>query len=63
MMSAYAEVAEHDKESLESGKFANLALLSQDIFTVTIERVVPSRTEEQCTRTPSGCVRGNRKSV
>ena len=31
---AYAEFAEHDKGTLESGKLADLAVLSQDIFTV-----------------------------
>jgi predicted amidohydrolase YtcJ len=31
---AYAEFAEKDKGSLEPGKFADLAVLSQDIFSV-----------------------------
>jgi predicted amidohydrolase YtcJ len=34
LTSAYAEFAEKDKGSLESGKLADLAVLSQDIFTV-----------------------------
>jgi predicted amidohydrolase YtcJ len=34
LTSAYAEFAEKDKGSLEPGKFADLAVLSQDIFTV-----------------------------
>lgn len=34
LTSAYAEFAEHDKGSLEPGKLADLAVLSQDIFTV-----------------------------
>jgi len=33
--SAYAEFAEKEKGSLEAGKLADLAVLSQDIFTVT----------------------------
>jgi predicted amidohydrolase YtcJ len=32
--SAYAEFAENEKGSLESGKLADLAVLSQDIFQV-----------------------------
>jgi hypothetical protein len=32
--SAYAEFAEHDKGTLEPGKLADLAVLSQDIFKV-----------------------------
>ncbi len=32
--SAYAESAEGDKGTLDSGKLADLAVLSQDIFTV-----------------------------
>lgn len=35
LTSAYAEFAEKDKGSLEAGKLADLAVLSQDIFTVT----------------------------
>jgi hypothetical protein len=35
LTSAYAEFAEHDKGSLEPGKLANLAVLPQDIFTVS----------------------------
>jgi hypothetical protein len=34
LTSAYAEFAEKEKGSLEPGKFADLAVLSQDIFTV-----------------------------
>jgi len=34
LTSAYAEFAEKDKGSLEPGKFADLAVLSQDIFSV-----------------------------
>ena len=34
LTSAYAEFAEKDKGSLEPGKVADLAVLSQDIFTV-----------------------------
>ena len=34
LTSAYAEFAERDKGSLEAGKLADLAVLSQDIFTV-----------------------------
>jgi predicted amidohydrolase YtcJ len=36
LTSAYAEFAEKDKGSLEPGKLADLAALSQDIFTVAI---------------------------
>jgi len=36
LTSAYAEFAEKDKGSLEPGKLADLAVLSQDIFTVAI---------------------------
>ena len=36
LTSAYAEFAEKDKGSLEPGKLADLAVLSQDIFTVPI---------------------------
>ncbi|MFZ1998925.1 MAG: amidohydrolase [Candidatus Sulfotelmatobacter sp.] len=35
LTSAYAEFAEKEKGSLEAGKLADLAVLSQDIFTVT----------------------------
>jgi len=34
LTSAYAEFAEKDKGSLEPGKLADLAVLSQDIFTI-----------------------------
>src|SRR5215471_7183313 len=37
LTSAYAEFAEQDKGSLEPGKLADLAVLSQDIFRVSIE--------------------------
>jgi predicted amidohydrolase YtcJ len=37
LTSAYAEFAEKEKGSLESGKLADLAVLSQDIFTVPAE--------------------------
>ncbi len=36
LTSAYAEFAEKEKGSLEPGKLADLAVLSQDIFTVPI---------------------------
>jgi predicted amidohydrolase YtcJ len=35
LTSAYAEFTEKDKGSLEAGKVADLAVLSQDIFTVS----------------------------
>src|SRR5260370_24903118 len=47
LTAAYAEFAEKDKGSLEPGKFADLAVLSQDIFRVprpslpTTESVLP----------------------
>ena len=34
LTSAYAEFAENEKGSLEPGKLADLAVLSQDIFTI-----------------------------
>ena len=37
MGSAYAQFAEDDKGSLEPGKLADLAVLSQDIFSVPPE--------------------------
>ena len=37
LTSAYAEFAENDKGSLEAGKLADLAVLSQDIFTIQSE--------------------------
>ena len=37
--SAYAEFAERDKGSLEPGKLADLAVLSQDIFTVPLDQL------------------------
>ena len=37
--SAYAEFAEKDKGTLEPGKLADLAVLSQDIFTVPTEEL------------------------
>jgi predicted amidohydrolase YtcJ len=37
LTSAYAEFAEKDKGSLESGKLADLAVLSQDIFTAPLQ--------------------------
>ena len=36
LTSAYAEFAEKNKGSLEPGKLADLAVLSQDIFTVPV---------------------------
>jgi hypothetical protein len=36
LTSAYAEFAEDEKGSLEAGKLADLAVLSQDIFTVPV---------------------------
>ena len=37
LTSAFAEFAEKDKGSLQTGKFADLAVLSQDIFQVKSE--------------------------
>jgi len=37
--SAYAEFTEHDKGTLEPGKLADLAVLSQDIFTVPLPKL------------------------
>ncbi len=37
LTSAYAEFAEKDKGSLEPGKLADLAVLSQDIFTIPVQ--------------------------
>ena len=39
LTSAYAEFAEKEKGSLEPGKLADLAVLSQDIFTVPVEQL------------------------
>jgi predicted amidohydrolase YtcJ len=39
LTSAYAEFSEGDKGSLEKGKLADIAVLSQDIFTVPIEQL------------------------
>ncbi len=39
LTSAYGEFAEKDKGSLEPGKLADLAVLSQDIFTVPVEEL------------------------
>jgi hypothetical protein len=39
LSSAYAELLEDDKGSLAKGKLADLAVLSQDIFTVPVERL------------------------
>ncbi len=36
LTSAYAEFQEHEKGSLEPGKFADIAVLSQDIFSVPV---------------------------
>ena len=36
LTSAYAEFAEDEKGSLEAGKLADLAVLSQDIFTIPV---------------------------
>jgi predicted amidohydrolase YtcJ len=41
--SAYAEFAEADKGSLEPGKLADLAVLSQDIFTVPLAELPATR--------------------
>jgi predicted amidohydrolase YtcJ len=41
--SAYAEFAEREKGSLEAGKLADLAVLSQDIFTVSLEQLRSTR--------------------
>ena len=43
LTSAYAEFAEHDKGSLEPGKLADLAVLSQDIFTVPAKELPKTR--------------------
>ena len=47
LTSAYAEFAEKDKGSLEPGKLADLAVLSQDIFTVDVSNL--PRTESVLT--------------
>lgn len=39
LSSAYAEFSEGDKGTLEQGKLADIAVLSQDIFTVSIEQL------------------------
>lgn len=39
LTSAYAEMLENDKGSIAKGKLADLAVLSQDIFTVPIEQL------------------------
>ena len=39
LTSAYAEFAEHDKGSLEPGKLADLAVLSQDILSVPADAI------------------------
>jgi predicted amidohydrolase YtcJ len=41
--SAYAEFAEADKGTLSVGKLADLAILSQDIFTVPVPQVIATR--------------------
>ena len=41
--SAYAEFAEREKGSLETGKLADLAVLSQDIFAVSLEQLPSTR--------------------
>ena len=43
MGSAYAEFAEHDKGSLTPGKFADIAVLSQDVFTVAPPDLLKTR--------------------
>lgn len=43
LTSAYAEFADKEKGSLEADKLADLAVLSQDIFTVSLEQL-PSTT-------------------
>jgi predicted amidohydrolase YtcJ len=43
LTSAYAEFAEQEKGSLEPGKFADLAVLSQDIFSVPIPELPMTR--------------------
>jgi len=45
--SAYAELAETQKESLAPGMLADIAVLSQDIFTVPVEAL--PRTESVLT--------------
>jgi predicted amidohydrolase YtcJ len=39
LTSAYAEFQEKEKGSIEPGKFADIAVLSQDIFTVPAEEL------------------------
>jgi len=39
LTAAYAEFAEKDEGSLEPGKLADLAVLSQDIFRVPVENL------------------------
>ena len=41
--SAYAEFTENEKGTLESGKLADLAVLSQDIFQVAIADLPDTR--------------------
>ena len=53
LTSAYAEFAEKEKGSLEPGKLADLAVLSQDIFAVSLEQL-PSTTS---VFTKRGCAR------
>ena len=43
LTSAYAEFKEHDKGNLEPGKLADLAVLSQDIFTVPLTDLPATR--------------------
>jgi predicted amidohydrolase YtcJ len=43
LASAYAEFMEHDKGSIAVGKLADLAVLSQDIFTVPAEELPKTR--------------------
>jgi predicted amidohydrolase YtcJ len=43
LTSAYAEFAEEKKGSLVPGKLADLAVLSQDIFTVPVQQLLKTR--------------------
>jgi predicted amidohydrolase YtcJ len=47
LTSAYAELAEKDKGSLEPGKLADLAVLSQDIFRVRNEDLLKRRRKQR----------------
>ena len=44
--SAYAEFQENEKGSLEAGKLADFAILSQDITAIPSERIMDTRVEQ-----------------